>query len=95
MDQLLQDQLAMAYRRYVNAQQQVKRYRDEIRPRAQKSWDFVQQGFSKGQVGTLDLLISQRTYARVNLMFVEALAELRRAVTLIEGMLLSDRLQEE
>ena len=91
----LQDQLAMAYRRYVNAQQQVKRYRDEIRPRAQKSWDFVRQGFSQGQVGTLDLLISQRTYARVNLMFVEALAELRRAVTLIEGMLLSDSLQEE
>jgi cobalt-zinc-cadmium efflux system outer membrane protein len=92
---VLQDQLAIAYRRYVDAQQQVTRYRDEIRPRAQKSWDFVQQGFANQQVGSLELLISQRTYTRVNLMYVDALAELRRAVTLIEGMLLSDSLQEE
>jgi cobalt-zinc-cadmium efflux system outer membrane protein len=91
----LQDQLATAYRRYVDAQQQVQRYRDEIRPRAQKSWDFVEQGFREQQVGSLSLLTSQRTYTRVNLMYVEALAELRRAVTLIEGMLLSDSLQEE
>jgi cobalt-zinc-cadmium efflux system outer membrane protein len=91
----LQDQLAIAYRRYVDAQQQVTRYRDEIRPRAQKSWDFVEQGFRAQQVGPLALLTSQRTYTRVNLMYVEALAELRRAVTLIEGMLLSDSLQEE
>jgi cobalt-zinc-cadmium efflux system outer membrane protein len=91
----LQDQLAMAYRRYVDAQQQVQRYRDEIRPRAQKSWDFVEQGFREQQVGSLALLTSQRTYTRVNLMYVEALAELRRAVTLIEGMLLSDSLKDE
>jgi outer membrane protein, heavy metal efflux system len=89
----LQDRLATAYRRYANAREQVERYRAQILPRAQQSWDLVARGYREGQVDFLVLLTSQRTYTRVNLMFVEALAELRQAVTLIDGMLLSDSLQ--
>jgi cobalt-zinc-cadmium efflux system outer membrane protein len=91
----LQDRLATAYRRYANAREQVERYRTQILPRAQQSWDLVGRGYREGQVDFLVLLTSQRTYTRVNLMFVEALAELRQAETLIDGMLLSDSLQME
>jgi outer membrane protein, heavy metal efflux system len=89
----LQDRLATAYRRYADAREQVQRYREQILPRAQQSWDLVGEGYRQGQVDFLALLTSQRTYIRVNLMYVGALAELRRAVTLIDGMLLSDSLQ--
>ncbi len=91
----LQDRLATAYRGYANAREQVERYRAQILPRAQQSWDLVGRGYREGQVDFLVLLTSQRTYTRVNLMFVEALAELRQAETLIDGMLLSDSLQME
>jgi cobalt-zinc-cadmium efflux system outer membrane protein len=73
----------------------VERYRTQILPRAQQSWDLVARGYREGQVDFLVLLTSQRTYTRVNLTFVEALAELRQAETLIDGMLLSDSLQME
>jgi cobalt-zinc-cadmium efflux system outer membrane protein len=91
----LQDRLATAYRRYANALEQVERYREQILPRAEQSWDLVGRGYREGQVDFLVLLTSQRTYIRVNLMYVEALAELRDAATLIDGMLLSDSLQGE
>jgi cobalt-zinc-cadmium efflux system outer membrane protein len=91
----LQDRLATAYRRYADAREQVERYRAQILPRAQQAWDLVGRGYREGQVDFLVLLTSQRTYTRVNLMYVEALAELRQAVTLIDGMLLSDSLQTE
>jgi cobalt-zinc-cadmium efflux system outer membrane protein len=91
----LQDKLATAYRRYADAQQQVQRYRERILPRARQSWNLVGEGYRHGQVDFLVLLTSQRTYIRVNLMYIEALAELRRAATLIDGMLLSGSLQNE
>jgi cobalt-zinc-cadmium efflux system outer membrane protein len=91
----LQDRLAMAYRRYANARQQVDRYRNEILPRADKSIELLAEGYRAGQADFLALLTSQRTYIRVNIAYVEALLELRQAATLIEGQLLSDSLQAE
>ena len=86
---------AMAYRRYANARQQADRYRNEILPRADRSIGLVAEGYRAGQVDFLALLTSQRTYIRVNIAYVNALAELRQAATLIEGQLLSDSLQAE
>lgn len=91
----LRDRLAMVYRRYANAHQQVDRYKTEILPRAQQSIDLVTRGYGAGQVDFLALLTSQRTYIRVNLAYLDALAELRQASTLIEGQLLSDSLQSD
>ena len=91
----LQDRLAMAFRRYANARQQVDRYRNEILPRADKSIDLVGEGYRVGQVDFLALLTSQRTFIRVNIAYVDALSEMRQAATLIEGQLLSDSLQAE
>lgn len=91
----LRDRLAMVYRRYANARQQVDRYKTEILPRAQQSIDVVRRGYEAGQVDFLALLTSQRTYVRVNLAYLDALAELRQAATLIEGQLLSDSWQSD
>ena len=81
----LQNRLAIAFRRYENARQQVARYQNEIIPRAKQSIDLVTQGYGAGQLGFQPLLTSQRTYVRANLMYLDALSELRQASTLIEG----------
>ena len=89
----LQNRLAIAFRRYANARQQVARYQNEILPNAKQSIALVTQGFGAGQLGFLPLLTSQRTYVRANLMYLDALSELRQASTLIDGQLLSDSVQ--
>lgn len=91
----LKDRLSIEFRRYANARQQVDRYQNEIIPRAKKSIDLVTRGYEAGQLDFLSLLTSQRTYIRVNLTYLDALAELRAASTLIDGQLLSDSLQTE
>jgi cobalt-zinc-cadmium efflux system outer membrane protein len=88
----LQDRLAMAYRRYANSRQQAERYTQRILPRAQQSLDLVTTAYGKGQVDYLTLITTQRTYLQVNLAALEALRELRQALTLIESQLLSDSL---
>jgi cobalt-zinc-cadmium efflux system outer membrane protein len=89
----LQNRLAIAFRRYENARQQVQRYQNEILPRAKQSIELVTQSYSAGQLDFQPLLTSQRTYVRTNLMYLDALVELRQASTLIEGQLLSESLQ--
>ncbi len=88
----LQDQLAVAYRRYTNALQQMERYRGRMIPRAKKSLKLVTDGYEKGQVQYLTLLTAQRTYWQVNLSYLDSLKELRTAASLIEGQLLSNSL---
>lgn len=90
----LQDRLAVALRRFADARQQATRYKQEILPRAQKSLDLVTRGYASGQVDFLTLLTSQRTYIRVNLAYLNTLAELWQASTLIEGQLLSGSLED-
>lgn len=89
----LQDRLAVAYRRYVNAIQQTQRYRDRMIPMAEKSLKLVTDGYEKGQVQYLTLLTAQRTYWQVSLSYLDARKELRTAVSLIEGKVLSESLR--
>jgi cobalt-zinc-cadmium efflux system outer membrane protein len=90
----LQYRLADAFRQYVNALQQVRRYRDEILPDARESLDLVRQGYRQGEFGYLELLTAQRTYFRVNLAYVESLRTVWIGSTRIEGMLLTGGLDE-
>jgi cobalt-zinc-cadmium efflux system outer membrane protein len=89
----LQDRLAVAFRRYANARQQTDRYHTEILPRAQQSLDLIARGYEQGQISFLVLLTSQRTYIRVNLAYVGALAELHQSTAAIDGQLLNDSLR--
>lgn len=90
---VLQDRLAIAYRRYINAIQQTQRYQDRMIPRAEKSLKLVTDGYEKGQVQYLTLLTAQRTYWQVSLSYLDSLKERRTAGSLIEGQVLSDSLK--
>ena len=88
----LQDRLAVAYRRYRNAAQQVQRYQASILPPARRSLDLVTRGYESGQVEYLALLIAQRTYYQVHLAYLTALQEWRTSAAVIEGQLLTGSL---
>lgn len=88
----LQDRLAVAYRRYANARQQVDRYGSRMVPRAKRSLTLVTRGYEKGQVKYLTLLTAQQTFLQVNLSYLDSLRELRTASSIIEGQLLTDSL---
>ena len=90
----LRDQLAVAFRRYTNAHQQIARYRERMIPKAEKSLKLVTDGYEKGQVQYLTVLTAQRTYWQVNLSYLDSLREFRTAASLIEGKLLSNSLSE-
>ena len=88
----LQDQLAVAYRRYANARQQADRYGQRMIPRAQRSLRLVTDAYEKGQAEYLTLLTAQQTYIQVNLAHLDALGELRTASSVIQGQLLTNSL---
>jgi len=88
----LQDQLAVVYRRYASARQQADRYQMRIIPKAEQSLEFVTGGYDKGQVEYLTLLNAQQTYNEVKLSYLDALRELRVALAILEGQLLTDSL---
>ncbi len=88
----LQDRLAIAYRRYANARNQVDRYADRILTRARRSLELVQKAYDKGQVDYLTLITAQRTYYQVSLTHLDALAEIRAAAVAIDSQLLGGSL---
>jgi outer membrane protein, heavy metal efflux system len=88
----LQDQLAVAYRRYRNARRQAARYRQSIIPKAERSLRLVSGAYDLGQVEYLTLLIAQQTYVQTTLANVDSLRELQTAAAVIEGQLLSGSL---
>lgn len=89
----LQDRLAMAFRRFTNARQQVQRYKMQIVPRAERSLKLVTDGYEMGQVEYLTLLTAQQTYYQVSLSYLDSLRELWAASAIIEGQLLTGSLQ--
>jgi cobalt-zinc-cadmium efflux system outer membrane protein len=91
----LQDRLAVAYRRYANARQQVEIYGKRMVPRAKKSLKFVTDGYKTGQVKYLTVLTAQQTYVQVNLSYLNSLRELRTSTALIDGQLLTGSLRVE
>jgi cobalt-zinc-cadmium efflux system outer membrane protein len=88
----LKRRLAIAFQEYSNARTQVETYSTEILPRAEQTFDLVRRGYAAGEVGYLELLTAQRTYAQTNLTYLDALDSLWRSWTLIDGMLLDGSL---
>lgn len=85
----LTNRLAQAFERYANARYQVDLYKKQILPDAKQSLDIVQKGYSAGEFSFLSLLLAQRTYVQTNLMYIEALRQLRATEVSIEGLLLT------
>ncbi len=91
----LQSRLAPIFERYSNALNQVTRYRAKILPAAQQTLDFSRRQFEAGELGYINFLISQRTFAQTNLAYLDSLRQLREATATIDGLLLSDSLKVE
>ena len=89
----LQQRLAAVFEQYATALYQVEKYSRDILPSAQTSLDLANKGYRQGEYNYLFLLTAQRTYFQTNLIYLDALRELRTAATAIEGNLLSGSLQ--
>lgn len=91
----LKRRLVIAFQEYSNAKTQVETYAVEILPRAEQTLDLVRRGYTAGEVGYLELLTAQRTYAQTNLTYLNALDSLWRSWTRIDGMLLEGSLASD
>lgn len=90
----LNRRLADAFRQYSDAHVTATTYATDILPRAQRTLDLVQQGYTEGEVGYLDLLTAQRTFSQTNLAYLDALGSLWQSYTQIDGLLLDGSLAE-
>jgi cobalt-zinc-cadmium efflux system outer membrane protein len=88
----LKRRLAVAYQQYANARAQAETYSTQILPKSQETYELVQRGYRLGEIGYLDLLTAQRTYAQTNLAYLDALSTLWASWTEIDGLLLSGSL---
>ncbi len=88
----IKNRLAKTFREYSNARAQAETYANEILPRARKTFDLVQRGYSLGEVGYLDSLTAQKTLMQTNLDYLDALGTLWQSYTKIDGLLLEGSL---
>jgi len=91
----LQGRLADAFRQYSDAHVTATTYATNILPRAQKTFDLVQQGYAQGEVGYLDLLAAQQTFSQTNLAYLDALGLLWQSYVQIDGLLLDRSLEQQ
>jgi cobalt-zinc-cadmium efflux system outer membrane protein len=85
----LRSELATVIRGYEDARMEVGRYEREILPRAQQSVELYRKGFQQMAAAYPQVLIAQRTLFQSRAEYTQALVELWRTASLLEGMLLS------
>ncbi len=91
----LQGRLAEVFRKYSDAHVTVESYANDILPRAERTFTLVQQGYTQGEVGYLDLLVAQQTFSQTNLAYLDALSELWQSYVQIDGLLLDGSLAQQ
>lgn len=90
----LKARLAEVSRQYDSAMVAVKRYEDQILPKAKKTLDLAEQAYSAGEFSFIQVLIVRRTYFDTNLQYIDSLGELAKAYAQIDGLLLTGGLDE-
>ncbi len=90
----LKQRLATVYQTYVNALQQVDNYsgEDGIISHARQTLELITRAYRAGEIGYLDLLTAQRTFAQTNLLYLDALSELWASQIELEGLMLKGSL---
>jgi len=89
----LRSDLATVIRTYEDARVEVERYEREILPRAQQSYDLYRKGFQQMAAAYPQVLIAQRLVFQSRAEYTQALVEVWRTASLLEGMLLSGGLE--
>lgn len=85
----LRSELATVLRGYEDARLEVDRYEREILPRAQQSYELYRKRFQQMAAAYPQVLVAQRTVFQSRAEYTQALVELWRTASLLEGMLLS------
>ena len=86
----LADRLAAAFRTYAAARERAARYRAEILPRAEETFDLSMKAFKGGQFEYLRVIQAQRTIAEARLELNRSLGDAWRAAGELSGMLLEE-----
>jgi cobalt-zinc-cadmium efflux system outer membrane protein len=90
----LQRRLAPVFERYLTGRNRVDNYRAGILSDAQESLELTRHGYESGELDFLNLLTAQRTYFQSSLNYVEALCDMWAASAEIEGLLLTNSLED-
>ena len=90
----LANRLATEFQNYEAARNRAEIYVGEILPKAQEALEMVQRAFEGGEAGFLQLLTSQRTLITATNDYLAALKNLWISQQKIEGLLLSDSLND-
>jgi cobalt-zinc-cadmium efflux system outer membrane protein len=92
-----EQRLAPLYQQYAFARSQVDVYaaEDGILAKSAATLELVGQGYAGGELSYLDLVTAQRTNARTNLTYVDALMQYWSALIEMEGLLLKGSLNTE
>ncbi len=86
---VLRDQLADSFRRYKTSLRQTERLKQTIVPSAEENWLLTKQLYTAGETAFVPVLVAQQTYFESQLAYVEALTELHKVVTEINGLQLT------
>ena len=89
----LNRRLADTFQRYTDAHITATNYASNILPRSERTFQLVQQGYTQGEVGYLDLLAAQQTFSQTNLAYLDALGLLWQSHAEIDGLLLTGSLE--
>ena len=91
----VQQQLTIALRNYNTARERVKRYNDKIKPAAEKSLKYTNQGFEGNQIDYAQAYNVQQTYSAKSLSYVQDLETAWQQWAEIDGFLLGEMRQAE
>jgi cobalt-zinc-cadmium efflux system outer membrane protein len=90
----IRSRLAATARDYDSASIAMEKYQSSIVPKAEEMLNLSEQAYEAGEISYLQVLIVRRTYFESNLGLVEAQSRLAASRALLNGMLLSDGLEE-
>jgi outer membrane protein, heavy metal efflux system len=84
------ERLTVAFRTYASARLRAERYRTQIVPRAEESFDLAMKAFKGGQFEYLRVIQAQRAAAEARLELNRSLGEAWRAASELSGLLLEE-----
>lgn len=86
---VLRDQLADSFRRYKTSRVQAERLKQSILPNSEENLKLTRQSYQVGEVPFREVLAAQQAYAESRVAYIEALTELRKVITEIDGLQLT------
>lgn len=86
---VLRDQMADSFRRYQSSLRQTERLKQAILPNTEENLKLATQLYVAGETAFTPVLLAQQSYFESRVAYVEAVTELHKVVTEINGLLLT------